>query len=134
MKKRTGIYCAECEQEVVAALTYGDEIYPFNAKMRKIPFWICDTCHNYVGCHYKTKNKTKPLGIIPTAEMRRLRKQIHKIIDPLWKDGLTSRSNIYSAISKRLGYEYHTAETRTVDELLAVIDIAREIENHLKRK
>ena len=55
----------------------------------------------------------KPLGNIPTAELRNARKHIHAILDPIWKSGRMKRGDLYRAISDSLGYQYHTKATAT---------------------
>jgi hypothetical protein len=47
--------------------------------------WICERypeCRSYVG----TDPKGKPLGTLTDEETRRMRKKLHAIVDPLWKD------------------------------------------------
>ena len=79
------IYCCGCNKDTAARLTNGEEIYPHRKDLYSLPFWKCDQCGNYVGCHHKTKNQTKPLGCIPTQEIKNIRKKIHTVLDPLWK-------------------------------------------------
>ena len=84
-----------------------------------MPFWICDTCKNYVGCHHKTNERTKPLGSIPNKEIREARKHIHALLDPMWKDKEDMwhiRGKIYKYLTEKLGYKYHTAEIKTIEE------------------
>ena len=119
------LYCCGCSEEVQARLTTGEEIYPHRDDLFSLPFWKCDTCENYVGCHHKTKDRTKPLGNIPTPELRAARKHIHAILDPIWKSGKMPRGKLYRSISDELGYQYHTAELRTVDEARRVWKIVR---------
>lgn len=117
----SSIYCCGCKKRVQARLTTGREIYPHRSDLRDIPFWKCDACQNYIGCHHKSRNKTQPLGSIPTAELRNLRTEIHKTLDPLWVSGKHSRKDIYQKLSKLLGYEYHTGEVRSVEEAKKVL-------------
>lgn len=121
------IYCCGCKREVEARLTDGREIYPRRDDFSDLPFWMCDTCKNYVGCHHKIKDRTKPLGNIPTRELKIARQHIHKILDPLWKNKQMSRREIYAIISKELGYRYHTAEIKTVEEARQIYQIIKEI-------
>lgn len=121
------MYCCGCEKKVTSRLTDGMEIYPHRKDLFSLPFWKCDTCGNFVGCHYKTKNRTAPLGCIPTAVIRQARKQIHALIDPLWKSGQWSRKSLYAEISKRIGYKYHTANIRSIDEARCILSIAKEL-------
>ena len=119
------IWCCGCGDHVSARLTDGSEIYPHRSDLTEIPFWKCDSCGNFVGCHHKTRDRTKPLGSIPTPELREARKQLHFLIDPLWRNGRRSRKALYAAISMKLGREYHTAEVNTIEEANKVREIVQ---------
>jgi hypothetical protein len=110
------IRCCGCGEKVEARLTSGMEIYPHRPDLANLPFWKCDGCGNYVGCHHKTKNPTQPLGNIPTPELRNARQHIHRILDPLWKSGRFKRNDIYAKLSDHMGFEYHTAQLRSLEE------------------
>ena len=110
------IYCIACVNDVDARLTDGAEIYPHRPDLFSLPFWKCDKCGGFVVCHHKTKNRTAPLGNIPTNEIRQARKRIHAVLDPLWKNGSTTRKVLYSKLSEVLGRQYHTAELRSIYE------------------
>ena len=117
------IYCCGCNDYVEARETRGKEIYPHRDDLKTIPFYICDKCKNYVGTHHKDSwNNLRPLGVIPTPEIRKYRKKIHELLDPIWKKEFYSRTHVYEFISKKLGYEYHTANIKSVDEAIKVID------------
>jgi len=124
------IYCCACAEEVDCRLTSGREIYPHRADLSGLPFWKHDKCGNFVGCHHKTSKPTKPLGCIPTAEIRELRKKIHATLDPLWRNGDYGRKEIYRIISERMGGQrlYHTAEIRSADEAREVLAIIHKIQ------
>lgn len=122
------IFCCGCGREVSARLTAGREIYPHRPDLARLPFWRCDSCGNYVGCHHKTDHPTRPLGNIPTPEIRDARQHIHKILDPLWQRKGFSRSQIYKKISDRIGWRYHTANIRTIQEAREIYRIVKEIE------
>lgn len=129
------LYCCGCQSDVKARLTSGREIYPSRPDLHALPFWRCDTCGNYVGCHHKTQRPTKPLGrCIQTAEIRHFRQLIHVRLDRLWKSRKMLRSCVYAAISQRIGYPYHTADVRSVSDARAILDviasIAEEVSNH----
>lgn len=125
------LFCCGCATNVYARLTTGEEIYPHRSDLHGHPFWKCDTCYNYVGCHHKTALPTRPLGNIPTAELRKARQQIHAILDPLWKTGKIMRGALYAKLAARMGLtKYHTGEIRTIHEArevyLIVINIRKE--------
>ena len=124
------IWCCGCSAEIAARLTSGAEIYPHRKDLADLPFWKCDTCKNHVGCHHKTDNPTRPLGNIPTPELRKARGHIHKQLDPIWRMKIMPRGKVYAEIQRLLGVkEYHTAELRTIEEARdayrAVMDIRR---------
>lgn len=110
------IYCCGCDDMTDARLTDGFEIYPHRSDLGTLPFWKCDDCGNFVGCHHKTNEPTKPLGCIPTPEIKKARQQIHAILDPLWKSGQYKRQFLYKRISDEIGKRYHTAEIRSIEE------------------
>lgn len=117
------IFCVDCKSDIEARLTDGSEIYPNRKDLYSLPFWKCDACNNYVGCHHKTNNSTKPLGNIPTKELRNARQHIHKILDPLWNGECKSRGYIYRKIAEILSYQYHTAEIPSIEEARKVYRI-----------
>jgi len=124
------IHCCGCDQKVEARLTNGEEIYSHRKDLYELPFWICDKCHNFVGCHHKMKaNPTQPLGCIPTKELKNARKYIHKILDPLWESGKFKRKEIYKKISDKFGWKYHTASIRTIAEAREIYRFLLEITN-----
>lgn len=115
------IFCVACGRDIVARLTSGEEIYPHRPDLFGLPFWKCDTCENFVGCHHKTKSRTNPLGCIPTPELRRARSEIHKKLDPLWKSGKASRREVYRKLGEIIGREYHTAEVKSLAEVSSIL-------------
>lgn len=125
MKKQ--IYCVACAHDVDARLTNGKELYPHRPDLFSFPFWRCDVCKNSVGCHHKTKNPTSPLGCIPTPELKNARSRIHALIDPIWQSGKMKRKDLYIAISKAVGWNYHTAKTKSIEEARAAYRAAQDI-------
>lgn len=111
------IHCCGCDKKVNARLTSGKEIYPHRSDLYSLPFWKCDACGNFVGCHHKTKDRHRPLGCIPTKEIKNARQHIHRILDPLWKKGKYQRKELYQMIADHIGRKkYHTANIRSVEE------------------
>lgn len=117
------IYCCECQSDIDARLTNGREIYPHRKDLYILPFWKCDNCKNFIGCHHKTKNPTSPLGVIASKEIKNSRIHIHAILDPIWKSKIMTRKQIYSKISKELGYAFHTANIKSLEEARKVYKI-----------
>ena len=120
------LWCCQCRGDVEARLTTGAEIYPHRPDLAAHPRWVCDGCKNHVGTHHKTSDPTRPLGNIPSPELRRARMHIHSLIDPAWESGAVRRKVIYAQLSAALGREYHTAELRTLDEARTVYAAARD--------
>lgn len=126
------LYCTGCQKKIEPRLTDGKEIYPHRPDLFELPFWKCDTCKNYVGCHHKTDHPTTPLGCIPTKEIMKARKHIHAILDPLWRNKKIKRTALYDRISEVVGWHYHTGNIRTIDEARQVYSIALKIKNELE--
>lgn len=110
------IHCCGCELKANARLTNGAEVYPHRSDLNKLPFWKCDSCGNFVGCHHKTSKPTQPLGCIPTPEIKKARQHIHQVLDPLWQSGKYKRGHVYKIISDKIGWKYHTASIKTIEE------------------
>lgn len=125
------IYCTGCKEKVNARLTNGEEVYAHRTDLYELPFWKCDKCTNFVGCHHKTKDRERPLGIIPTAELKKARIKIHQLIDPLWKEKIVKRKRLYEMISDVVGWNYHTANIRDIDEARTVYRAALKIKQEL---
>lgn len=122
------LYCCGCLKEVQARLTDGREIYPHRPDLGKLPFWRCDACGNYVGCHHKSESPTHPLGCIPTPELKDARREVHRLLDPLWKSGKYKRSVLYRRLAGAIGKTaYHTAEIRTLEEARLVCRILEDL-------
>ena len=125
MPKDKKIYCCGCGKDVTANLIDGSLVYPHRQDLYHLWFWSCPHCHCYVGCHKGTSN---PLGVIPTKDIMNARKHIHAILDPLWKSGKHKRKDLYNEISGKLGWNYHTAMIRSVEEAREVYRAIREIQ------
>lgn len=114
------IYCCACKKDVPAHLVGGSEVYPWRKDLALRRFWKCPTCKNFVGCHNGKTNK--PLGVIATQELKDARIHIHTLLDGMWSQKRTAserkraRAKLYNALSIKLGYVYHTAEIRTIEE------------------
>jgi hypothetical protein len=124
------LWCCGCNADVTPRLTDGREVYPHRADLADLPFWRCATCQNFVGCHHKTAERTKPLGCIPTAELKTARQHIHRLIDPLWQSKRIERKELYRRLAKAIGVvQYHTADIKTVEQARAVYRAAKTIES-----
>lgn len=123
------IYCCKCEKRVDSEKVKGDVIYPHRKDLKYLTFWQCPTCKNYVGSHKKSK---MPLGSIPDSKMRKLRNILHSLIDPIWKSNKMTRRQVYSEISKNLGYEFHAATTNTEEEFKQIATIVDKIKVQLE--
>ena len=114
-----------------ARLTDGREMYPKRPDLADMPFWVCDDCGAFVGTHHKTKNRLKALGFLATPEVKKWRKMIHAMLDPLWQSGKIERGRAYRDISDELGRNFHTAEIYDVEEGQKVYAIVRAMKDRL---
>jgi hypothetical protein len=56
------------------------------------------------------------------------RKQIHALLDPLWKTGKIKRGKLYAQLVEALGVKrYHTGEIRTIEEARNVYRAVKQI-------
>ena len=124
------IWCCGCQKEVNAWMITGNTCYPHRPDLYELTFWQCPHCKNFVGSHKKT---LRPLGVIATQEIKTRRHKIHEIIDPLWQQGYIKRKKLYKIISDELGYEYHTAETRSMEELDKIEELANKLVKQFNR-
>ncbi len=122
------IFCTGCGTEVDARLTDGSEMYSHRDDLDSHQFWICDTCGAFVGCHPRS---TRPLGYLASSEIKVWRKNIHAILDPLWKKKKIGRSQAYAYIGNRLGRTYHTAEIYSVEEGKQIYEIVKTLKDKL---
>ena len=123
------IYCVNCKNDINANKVTGKEVYPHRSDLYDLTFYRCPNCGAFVGTH---KDGTeRPLGCIPSAELKRARIIVHNKMDKLWKGGKIKRKDLYNLISKELGYEYHNGETREVNECWKVLNIVDRIEVEL---
>lgn len=131
MKNRCKIYCVGCSEDVDAELVSGKEVYPHRSDLVDIPFWRCPVCHNFVGCHYKSANPTRPLGVIATKKLKRMRMAIHRQLDSMWRiNGRKNkklRGEIYRELSQRLGFDYHTGNIQSEEDAYKVLKILNEM-------
>ena len=114
------VYCCGCKRIIKPILTNGKYMYPHRPDLRIKPFWMCRTCKNFVGCHPGTTN---PLGSIATRDIKNARAHVHEIMDPIWKSGYISRSQLYSEISYALGYIFHTANINNIKDANNIIQL-----------
>lgn len=126
MKK---IYCVQCEDKMPVVLQSGDAIYK-SLKYKHLNFWVCGGCNNYVGVH-KNSPTHEPLGIIPTPEVRNARQHIHAILDPIHQKKLMKRREVYDYLSEKLGWQYHTAKIKNVEEARKIYIIIKELKAKL---
>jgi hypothetical protein len=135
MTETRSIWCCGCQSDVDARLTNGAEIYPHRPDLAGLPFWKCDTCGNCVGCHHKTRNRTRPLGVIATKEIKNARRHIHGILDPLWLSGWFTRIDVYARLAAVVGREeYHTADIRSVEEARTVYRAVQQMAGECARR
>lgn len=115
--------CIECGAK--PRLTGGQEIYPHRRDLYTKKFYVCDNCpSSYCGCHPET---TTPLGYPCGPKTRRARGHAHSVIDPIWRDKLATRREVYHELAKRLDVpnnECHVA-WMTADDAFVAAKIAQ---------
>ena len=125
------VNCIECGNKSEIRLTNGLEVYPKRKDLSALPFWICDCCGNFVGCHHKTNTPTRPLGNIVNNEIKKWRVWIHNVLDPIWKSKKLSRKEVYQFMSNQIGKPYHTGEIENIQQAKRAYAIAKKLEESL---
>lgn len=100
--------CPYCDIEVVmvhSKVFYGRDYGTY--------VFLCRDCGAYVGSH---KNSKTPLGTPANRELRMLRRKCHELIDPFWKYGKYSRSEVYRRLAKRFNLPLEKAHIGMFDE------------------
>lgn len=111
------IFCPYCHK--AAIWTENKTIYGRNYG-KSYMCYICPPCGAYVGCHNNTRH---PLGTLANKELREARILAHAVLDPIWKSGVMTRSEVYSKLKEVFGREVHIAQSD--------LDECREIITHL---
>jgi hypothetical protein len=77
-------------------------MYPHRPDLYKKWFYVCSTHDTRVGCHPDSKD---PLSLsMAGAELRQLRSQVHKLFDPLWRNGhFKKRGKAYLWLATEMG-------------------------------
>lgn len=78
--------------------------------------WVCERwpdCDAYVGCHGNTR---KPLGTLANGKLRKLRNHLHRLFDPLWRDGDMTRDEAYRWLADKLGLPQAKAHIAMLNE------------------
>lgn len=90
--------CPYCDRQ--SQLVHGQAIYPHRPDLWAKPFWQCEPCEAYVGCHPGTKNA---LGRLANDELRKAKQAAHAAFDPLWRGGQQHRKSAYLWLAERMG-------------------------------
>ncbi len=99
------VICPYCKKE--APWVENKEKYGKNYGKSYMCYY-CKECDAYVGCHNNTRN---PLGTMANKELREWRMKCHALIDPLWKYGKMTRSQMYRMLRKKFRTEVHVGES-----------------------
>lgn len=93
----------------------------------KFNLWICvnyPDCDAYVGVHENSLN-SKPKGTLANKTLRELRKDVHAVLDPLWKSGSMKRSEVYALLSKLLEIPPDTCHVGFFNETTCHLALSR---------
>jgi hypothetical protein len=89
----TGKVCAYCN----GATTYVDSAEVYRRSYGMI--YLCRPCRAWVGVH---KGSNVALGRVANAELRDLKKAVHAVFDPVWKQGHLPRGKAYEWLALRM--------------------------------
>jgi hypothetical protein len=123
-------HCAHCgAPESAIVCIPGSEIYSSRPDQAETKIWRCTGCGAYCGSHPGT---AVPLGYPAGPLCRKLRRELHAIMDPLWRDGSKSkmkerRNAVYARLARTLGLDRRHAHVGMLDASqcqLAKLDFA----------
>lgn len=93
-KQKRIVFCPYCKNKAINVTSkefYGRD-YQHN-------LFVCYECDARVGTH---KGTNIPKGTLADKELRELRMQCHQLIDPYWRNGIYSRTEVYDRLSKAM--------------------------------
>lgn len=115
-----------------ASLVAGGAIYPDRPDLARRRFWACMPCGAWCGIH-ENSQRCAPLGSLANAELRGQRQRVHKLLDPLWRDGKMTRPEAYAWLAKRLGMDVRRCHVGYFRDTQCLVAIAI-LEQHRARR
>ena len=97
------ILCPHCGVEA----NYVDSEVVYNGKS----YGMIYLCSNFPTCDARTsaRGKGRPVGTLARYSLRKLRKQCHARLDPLWKEGKMGRSKAYAFLAQLMNLQPEVA-------------------------
>ncbi len=116
MGNPTVVYCPYCGDK--ANLVDSSVVYKQSYGM----IWLCEPCDAYTGCH-RSSTRFKPLGTLANKKLRELRKETHKVFDPIWRKRKMSRSEAYHWLARQMEIDPKKCHVAMFDEFKCKIAI-----------
>lgn len=99
------VTCSYCGGR--AKFVSGDVVYGRTGPWSSMAFWYCAPCKAWVGCHKRNSKYgfigDEPLGRLADYELRRAKRILHSVFDPLWKRKWMPRGVAYKSLAKAMG-------------------------------
>lgn len=113
------VICPKCNKPapwVSNALKYGRKFG------KSYMCYYCSPCGTYVGCHENTR---RPLGTMADQKTMTMRKEVHLVLDKLWKSGKYNRKTVYLRLKETFGEEVHigSADIEKCREIIKTIPL-----------
>jgi len=108
--------CQYCHKNNIKLVTQ-TEFYGREYNGAKL--YVCQNCGARAGCH---KGTDIPLGCLADDELRKLRKEIHDIIDTKWKTK-DERKKVYSDLADKYGSPFHVGFLKNEDARYILYDL-----------
>lgn len=81
------------------------------------PIYLCHHCGAYVGVHKVGREPhMQPLGFPAGPGLRALRKRVHALLDPYWKEGKYKRGTVYARLAKAMNLHPDNCHVAMFDE------------------
>ena len=114
------VNCPYCGKEAVMVTSK-----QFYGRDYKTNIWLCGPCEAYVGTHKNTKT---PLGTLAKSKLRQLRKTAHSLVDPMWRSGKMTRTQVYDWIAQEMNIPKDDAHIALFNEKQCSIIIQKALE------
>ena len=101
-KSKRQVICDHCGRP--AEFHGGTAMYPDRKDLEDRQFWVCWPCDAWVGCQ---RDSDVPFGALANEELRAARIAAHAAFDPVWQNGLMSRSEAHQWLAGGLGIALH---------------------------
>ena len=101
-------YCGQNSELIDSSKIYNGQSYGM--------VYACLPCDAYVGARLTGNGAYRSLGRLAQAKLRNLKRQVHSLFDPIWKEGRMSRDKAYLQLAKKMNIQREFCHVGMFDE------------------